>query len=282
MGEHRIGVITSALHTYTDMQELLQQIPDVSLFLALAPEELGAKMLFLMRSRAGRQDQQFLAGGGRMFMLSVFEAELWPQTFGGQRPTPYPSNKRDEVGLALAEAWAWLEAQGLLVPPIGTNGQNGWRVLSRRARMMESEKEFANYKIARLLPKEILHSKIADVVWGAFMRGEFDGAAFHAMKAVEVAVRKAAGLGNEYVGRGLMQKAFHIDNGPLTDLEEEKGEREGRMFLFVGAITSYKNPHSHRDVNLDDPQEALEIILLANHLLRIVDAREKVRKARTE
>ncbi|MCP3460825.1 TIGR02391 family protein [Bradyrhizobium sp. CCGUVB23] len=51
------------------------------------------------------------------------------------------------------------------------------------------------------------------------------------------------------------------------------GVSRARAHLFSGAIDSYKNPHSHRNVALDDPEEVAEIVMLANHLLRIIDAR---------
>jgi hypothetical protein len=50
----------------------------------------------------------------------------------------------------------------------------------------------------------------------SFMRGdEFDTAAFQAMKAVEVAVREAAGLAASDIGTKLMRKA--VETGALTD-----------------------------------------------------------------
>src|ERR1017187_4444549 len=100
------------------------------------------------------------------------------------------------------------------------------------ARAMESEADFKSFKVANLLPKEILHAKIADPVWRAFMRGEFDVAAFQAMKAVEVSVRAAAGLGDNLIGVKLMREAFAPEAGPLTDMNAEGGERVGRMELF--------------------------------------------------
>lgn len=58
----------------------------------------------------------------------------------------------------------------------GMNGNNGYRLLSRRAYRMESEAEFASFETAGLLPREILDPRIADSVWRVFMPGEYDAA----------------------------------------------------------------------------------------------------------
>ena len=68
-----------------------------------------------------------------------------------------------------------------------------------------------------------------------------------------------------------MSKAFDEVDGNLTDPCQHPDEKQARKLLFLGAIGAYKNPSSHREGEFD-PEEAAEIIIIASHLLRIVDS----------
>lgn len=121
-----------------------------------------------------------------------------------------------------------------------------------------------------LVPSLLFHPLIIKKAYPALRREEFDTAVFGAFKAVEVRVRELSGLPADVVGTALMRRAFDIDAGPLTDPKAPRAEREALSHLFSGAIGCYKNPHSHRDVDLTF-NEAFEMLLVASHLLLVLD-----------
>lgn len=253
------------------MLDLMRAIPDVQVLLALEPEELGAKLLFLLRRRIETASQ-------KMVVLTNTLNEFASARSSNQ--LSYPEDKLDQVMIAITEAWAWLEAQGLLIPAYNQVGGAPWRVLSRRARVFENEGEFASFMVSRKLQREALHPSIAQTVWSAFMRGEYTVAVFQAFLAVEIAVRDAAGYSDGDFGEKMIRLAFQKDKGPLTKVDDEDAEKDAVAHLFAGAYGRYRNPLGHRKVELTDPQEAAEIIMLANLLLRIVDERRDAIAAR--
>jgi uncharacterized protein (TIGR02391 family) len=173
----------------------------------------------------------------------------------------------DAIDEALTEVWAVLEREGFLV-----RDEADWYFISRRGEQALRADSFDSFRVALLLPKDMLNPKLLPQVWGAFVRGQYDTAVFEACKEVEITVRERAKLPDSLLGVDLMRKAFHPEIGVLTDPNRHSAERQALSDLFAGAIGSYKNPNSHRRVRIE-PKEAVEIIILASHLLTIAESR---------
>jgi uncharacterized protein (TIGR02391 family) len=186
-----------------------------------------------------------------------------------------PEELLDEARQILTEGWAWLVNHGLLIPDLAD--VNKGFILSRRGRDLAQTGDLAKFVAERSLRREELHARIADKPCSDFLRGDYSGAVFKAMREVEISVREAAKLANSFIGTKLMRKAFDLDDGPLTASGVEKSECQAMSDLFAGAIGLYKNPSSHRDVDVD-PRMAAEVMTLASHLLRVVDDRAGVRE----
>ena len=80
-------------------------------------------------------------------------------------------------------------------------------------------------------------------------------------------------------GADLMRAAFSA-NSPRLYLnsfqsESDRNEQRGYMDLYAGAMTGVRNPRAHEHDMEDDPQMALELLVLANHLIRRLNSATK-------
>ncbi len=245
------------------MDTLLTFYPNANDFLTADPADIAPIMLRFAKNMI--QNNMFIPD-------AVNNVALGHEPIVPVKST-YPMNYRDQISRHLAEVWAWLSHHQYIVPAADINGRNGWKMLTKLGEEAAGQQDFARLRELTDFPKSMIHPSIADKVWKAFVGNDLDEAVFAAFKAVEIAVRKAGGFKDTDLGVNLMRDAFRPSSGPLADKSVPVSEQDALMQLFAGAIGSYKNPHSHRTVNLTDPREAKEQIILATHLLGIVDAR---------
>ena len=104
-----------------------------------------------------------------------------------------------------------------------------------------------------------------------FKDGHYARAVEEAFKCLDNLVKEKSELPDAH-GAGLMRTAFSPQNPILkiSDLvsKSQKDEQQGYMYIFAGAMTGIRNPRAHEHELVDDPEVALEMLVMANHLVR--------------
>lgn len=247
--------------------KLFELLPEADQLLSLEPEQLAGPLLVALDGSELIEPFE---------IISYHLMELYFRANPSVRER-YSAEDDAEILFALMASWQWLEREGFVAPrpthlSEGTSSSGVTRYfVTKRGKTIKTPESLEVYRKGNLLPKRQLHPTIAQKVWSLFLQGDYDTAVFQAFKEVEVAVRKAGRYADTDWGVDLMRKAFG-NEGPLTDSEQPLPEQQARAHLFAGAIGSYKNPGSHRNVDFT-AEEAAEVIIFASHLLRIVDSR---------
>ena len=104
-----------------------------------------------------------------------------------------------------------------------------------------------------------------------FAGGHYSLAVEKAFVYVENLVKKRSGVSGKY-GSNLMKTVFSVQN-PSIKLnagvtDSDRDEQLGYMEVFAGAMTGIRNPRAHAHDWIDEPKEALELLVFANHLVR--------------
>jgi len=124
---------------------------------------------------------------------------------------------------------------------------------------------------------------LKDTTQQLFYNGHYALAVEEAFKCLNNFIKSKSGIGAD--GADLMRTTFTPKNPTLTlnalKTDSQHDQQLGYMDIFAGSMTGIRNPRAHEHKYLDEPQVALEMLALANHLIRMArNSNKKRRKSR--
>ena len=152
---------------------------------------------------------------------------------------------------------------------IGPPGGKRWAGTSRRPESL---------KLPQLFDQLVTNKKLQEASRKRFLDKHYSDAVEAAFKCLNNVVKDKSGIVRQD-GAGLMRTAFSA-NSPVLRLNafestSDRDEQQGYMDIFAGSMTGIRNPRAHEHQPSDEPEVALELLVLANHLMRKLDSTTK-------
>ncbi|MDB5660899.1 MAG: hypothetical protein JWS10_3514 [Cypionkella sp.] len=116
----------------------------------------------------------------------------------------------------------------------------------------------------------VVEPEIVAVSRDLFASGHYNLAVSEAYKAVDKVVSALSGLSHS--GTTLMDQAFSPNRPKLAwsnrTTNSERDEQKGYHQIYSGVMLGIRNPATHEFGWIDGPEIALELLVLAQHLVR--------------
>lgn len=127
-----------------------------------------------------------------------------------------------------------------------------------------------------------IHPLVKKAAESLFESGHYAQAATEALKALDRATSKKAGLSSS--GVAMMRAAFSPE-GPRLKWNDFRGlsardQQDGYMQLFAGAIAGIRNPRAHEPGHIDDRETCEDVLVVASHLAKKLDLAVRARPSK--
>ncbi len=147
-------------------------------------------------------------------------------------------------------------------------GPPGWKA------SLENKNELERLALSQVYDRMVTNEQLREVTRKRFLDGHYSDSVEAALKCVDNSVRDRSGL-VDASGAHLMWTAFS-EKAPVLSLnalisESDKNAQRGYMHIFAGTMMGIRNPRAHEHDLVDNAEAALESLILANHLMRMLD-----------